>query len=294
MRYAFYPGCTLHSTSREYDLSTREVCRRLGIELTEVPDWICCGATSAHVSMHLLAVVLPVRNLWAARTMNGTKNGDQVLTCCAACYNRLKTANQEMAEDQEIRNQVNQLLEIDYRGEVKVRHLLEVILEDVGVEGLRLKVSKKMEGLKVASYYGCLLVRPPKVMQFDDPEQPHSMDDLLTAVGAQSIDWPYNIECCGASLSLTRTEIVLRLCRDILADAQARGADCIAVACPMCQSNLDLRQRETETAYSLRFNLPILYFTQILGLALGAGIRELGLNRHIIDPIPLLKAKALI
>ena len=290
MRYAFYPGCTLHSTSREYDLSTREVCRRLGIELTEVPDWICCGATSAHVSMHLLAVALPVRNLWAARTMNG----DQVLTCCAACYSRLKTANQEMAEDQEIRNQVNQLLEIDYRGEVKVRHLLEVILEDVGVEGLRLKVSKKMEGLKVASYYGCLLVRPPKVMQFDDPEQPHSMDDLLTAVGAQSIDWPYNIECCGASLSLTRTEIVLRLCRDILADAQARGADCVAVACPMCQSNLDLRQRETETAYSLRFNLPILYFTQILGLALGAGIRELGLNRHIIDPIPLLKAKALI
>ena len=294
MRYAFYPGCTLHSTSREYDLSTREVCRRLGVELTEVPDWICCGATSAHVSMHLLAVALPVRNLWAARTMNGTKNGDQVLTCCAACYNRLKTANQEMAEDQEIRNQVNQLLEIDYRGEVKVRHLLEVILEDVGVEGLRLKVSKKMEGLKVASYYGCLLVRPPKVMQFDDPEQPHSMDDLLTAVGAQTIDWPYNIECCGASLSLTRTEIVLRLCRDILADAQARGADCVAVACPMCQSNLDLRQRETEAAYSLRFNLPILYFTQILGLALGAGIRELGLNRHIIDPIPLLKAKALI
>jgi heterodisulfide reductase subunit B len=226
--------------------------------------------------------------------MNGTKNGDQVLTCCAACYNRLKTANQEMAEDQEIRNQVNQLLEIDYRGEVKVRHLLEVILEDVGVEGLRLKVSKKMEGLKVASYYGCLLVRPPKVMQFDDPEQPHSMDDLLTAVGAQTIDWPYNIECCGASLSLTRTEIVLRLCRDILADAQARGADCVAVACPMCQSNLDLRQRETEAAYSLRFNLPILYFTQILGLALGAGIRELGLNRHTIDPIPLLKAKALI
>ena len=294
MRYAFYPGCTLHSTSREYDLSTREVCRRLGIELTEVPDWICCGATSAHVSMHLLAVALPVKNLWAARTMTGTKNGDQVLTCCAACYNRLKTANQEMAEDQEIRNQVNELLEIDYRGEVKVRHLLEVILEDVGIDALRLKASKRMEGLKVASYYGCLLVRPPKVMQFDDPEQPHSMDDLLTAVGAQTIDWPYNIECCGASLSLTRTEIVLRLCHDILADAQARGADCLAVACPMCQYNLDALQSEIEAAYGVRLGLPILYFTQILGLALGLEGKELGLDRHMVDPNPLLKTKGFI
>lgn len=290
MRYAYYPGCSLHSTSREYDLSVRAVCGRLGIELAEIPNWVCCGATPAHVSMRLLAIALPVKNLWAARGMNGR----QVLTCCAACYSRLKAANQEMIEDEETRNEINQLLGIDYRGEVRVRHLLEVLLEDVGLESLRNQASKKMEGLSVASYYGCLLVRPPKVMQFDDPEQPHSMDDLLKAVGAKTIDWPYNIECCGASLSLTRTEIVLRLCRDILADAKARGAECIAVACPLCQSNLDLRQREAEKAYGVTFDMPILYFTQIIGLALGAGIRELGLNRHMVNPVPLVKSKGLL
>jgi heterodisulfide reductase subunit B len=262
----------------------------LGIELVEIPDWICCGATPAHASMHLLGVALPVKSLWAVRGMNG----GQVLTCCAACYSRLKAANKEMVEDEGLRLQVNQLLGSDYRGEVKVRHLLEVLLNDVGPEKLKLKVSKKMEGLAVASYYGCLLIRPPKVMEFDDPEQPHSLDELAAAVGARAVDWPYNIECCGASLSLTRTEIVLRLCRDILADAQARGANCVAVACPLCQSNLDLRQKEVEKAYRVRFDLPILYFTQIIGLALGAGVQELGLDRHMVDPNPLLKAKGFI
>jgi len=290
MRYAYYPGCSLHSTAKEFDLSTRAVCQRLGIELVEIPDWICCGATPAHVSMHLLGVVLPVKTLWSVRGMDG----QEVLTCCAACYSRLKVANKEMIENEGIRVQVNQLLGSDYRGEVKVRHLLEVLLKDVGLEALKLKVSKKMEGLKVASYYGCLLVRPPKVMEFDDAEHPHSVDDLLTAVGAKAIDWPYNIECCGASLSVTRTEIVLRLCRDILADAKARGADCVAVACPLCQSNLDLRQKEVEDAHGVLIDLPILYFTQIIGLALGLGGKELGLDRHMVDPIPLLKAKGLI
>lgn len=290
MRYAYYPGCSLHSTAREFDLSARVVCQRLGIELAEIPDWICCGATPAHVSMHLLGVTLPVKNLWAVREMNG----HEVLTCCAACYSRLKTANKEMVEDEEIRLQVNQLLGSNYKGEVKVRHLLDVLLKDVGLEALQLKTSKRMEGLTVASYYGCLLIRPPKVMEFDDPEQPQSLDDLLAAVGAKTVDWPYNIECCGASLSLTRTEIVLRLCRDILADAKHRGADCVAVACPLCQSNLDLRQKEVEKAYGAIFNLPILYFTQIIGLALGAGAQELGLNRLMVDPIPLFKAKGFI
>jgi len=290
MKYAYYPGCSLHSTAKEFDLSARAVCQRLGIKLAEIPDWICCGATPAHVSMHLLGVALPVKNLCAVRGMNG----QQILTCCAACYGRLKAANKEMREDKEIRLQVNELLGSDYQGEVKVRHLLEVLLKDVGLEALKLKVSKKMEGLAVASYYGCLLIRPPKVMEFDDPEQPHSLDDLLAAVGAKTIDWPYNIECCGASLSLTRTEIVLRLCRDILADAKARGADCVVVACPLCQSNLDVRQREVEATYGAKFDLPILYFTQIIGLALGSGVKELGLDRHMVDPIPLLKAKGFI
>jgi len=290
VRYAYYPGCSLHSTAKEFDLSARAVCQRLGIELVEIPDWVCCGATPAHVSMHLLGVALPVKSLLAVRALDGL----QILTCCAACYGRLKAANKEMREDEKICLQVNQLLGSDYQGEVKVWHLLEVLLKDVGLEALKRKVSRRMEGLSVASYYGCLLIRPPKVMEFDDPEQPRSLDELLAAVGARTVDWPYNIECCGASLSLTRTEIVLRLCHDILADAKDRGADCVAVACPLCQSNLDLRQKEVEAAYGTKFGLPILYFTQIIGLALGSGAKELGLDRHMVDPIPLLKAKGFV
>jgi heterodisulfide reductase subunit B len=242
------------------------------------------------VTDHLLAVALPVKSLISA----GKVDGRDVVTCCAACFGRLKAANQEMAEDVEIRAQVKQLLGEEYRGEVRVRHLLEVLLEDVGLQELGLRAERKISGLAVASYYGCLLVRPPKLMRFDDPERPRSMDDLMQAVGAKAVGWAYNIECCGASLSLTRTEIVLRLCRDILADAKARGADCLAVACPLCQSNLDLRQAEVEKAYGVRFGLPVLYFTQLLGLALGAGLGELGLDRLLVDPIPLLRSKGLV
>jgi len=278
MKYAYYPGCSLHSTSREYDISTKAVCQALEIELDEIPDWICCGASSGHMTSELLALALPVKNLVLAREM-----ALDTAVACAACYSRLKVANKVMRSNGDA-----------YRGEAKVKHLLEVVIDEYGLAALRDKVRRPLAGLRIAAYYGCLLVRPPEVTQFDDPEDPTTMERLISALGAEPIDWPYKTECCGGSLALTRTHIVAKLCHDILQMAADEGAECIMVACPLCQSSLDLRQAQVNRQYKTDFHMPVLYFTQLIGLALGVGNKELGLSRLIVSPDSLLRAKALI
>ncbi|MFA5779342.1 MAG: CoB--CoM heterodisulfide reductase iron-sulfur subunit B family protein [Elusimicrobiota bacterium] len=290
MKYAYFPGCSLHSTSKEYDISTRAVAQALGIELYEIPDWICCGASPAHTTLHYLSLALPVKNLLITQSAGA----NELAVSCAACFNRLKTANHIVKTDEEKRGKINELLKDRYEGEVKIKHFLEIIVKEYGLEKITQKISRKLTGLKVACYYGCLLVRPHKIMEFDDVENPQIMDRLMTALGAQSLDWPYKVECCGASFSLTKTDIVLKLGNDILQTAKDAGADCLVVACPLCQSNLDLRQREIEKKYNTKFNLPILYFTQLLGLALSIDPKKLGLNKHIISPQTLLKEKILL
>ncbi|NOX97032.1 MAG: heterodisulfide reductase subunit B, partial [Nitrospirae bacterium] len=264
MKYAYFPGCSLHSTAKEYDMSTRAVCERLGIELEEIPDWVCCGATPAHVTDHLLSIALPVKTLIQAK-----KAGLEVLTCCAACFSRLKVANKIMREDKWHRDKVNEILEDEYAGEVKVRHFLDILVNEYGLDKIKAEVRGGLEGLKISSYYGCLLTRPPEVTQFDDCENPVSMDRLMETLGGAPVSWPYKTECCGAGLSLTRTEIVLKLSYDILRMARDEGAECLTVACPLCQSNLDMRQMQIEKKYGEEFCLPIFYFTQLVGLALG-------------------------
>ena len=286
MRYAYYSGCSLHSTAKEYDISTRAISRALGIELEEIPGWSCCGATSAHVTSELLALALPVRNLLLAQEL-----GLDTVVCCAACYSRFKAANKAMSSDGNYRVQVSEIVGRSYSGEVQVKHLLDVLTNEYGLDALRAKATRKLTGLRVAAYYGCLLVRPPKVVDFDDPENPTSMDQLANVLGAEAVDWPYKTECCGGSLALTRTDIVLKLSRDILQIAADAGAECLVVACPLCQSNLDLRQAQINKRYKTDFALPILYFTQLVGLALGMGWRELGLNKLIVSPKKLLGAK---
>jgi len=286
MRYAYYSGCSLHSTAKEYDISTRAISRALGIELEEIPGWSCCGATSAHVTSELLALALPVRNLLLAQEL-----GLDTVVCCAACYSRFKAANKAMSSDGNYRVQVSEIVGRSYSGEVQVKHLLDVLTNEYGLDALRAKATRKLTGLRVAAYYGCLLVRPPKVVDFDDPENPTSMDQLANVLGAEAVDWPYKTECCGGSLALTRTDIVLKLSRDILQMAADAGAECLVVACPLCQSNLDLRQAQINKRYKTDFALPILYFTQLVGLALGMGWRELGLNKLIVSPKKLLGAK---
>lgn len=290
MKYAYFPGCSLHSTAKEYDLSTKEVAKVLGIELIEIPDWICCGATPAHITMHLLSLALPVKNLLQAKKMDSY----EVVTCCAACFNRLKTANKFMESDPEHRERVEKIVGEQYKGEVKVRHFLDVLVNIFGLKNIKERITKKLSGLKVACYYGCLLVRPPDITELDDLEEPHLMDDLMKIIDIEPVKWPYKTECCGASFSLTKIDIVLKLSADILQMAEDAGAQAMVVACPLCQSNLDLRQAMINKKYKKNFDMPILYFTQLIGLALGIEPKKLGLEKHIVNPLPLLREKEIL
>ncbi len=285
MRFAFYPGCSLDSSAREYRDSMEIVARDLGIEMEEIPGWICCGSTPAHMASKLLGVTLPAYNLVRARAMGV----DGVMAPCASCYSRLKAANYAVSRDAAIREQVERALGEPYEGDVPVYHALEVlgrVLEEGGFEG---RVKRSLEGLKVASYYGCLLVRPPEVTGFDDPEDPQLLDRVAAALGAEPVEWRHKVECCGAALAFTQDEIVLKLSGEILEDARYAGADVVSVACPLCHSNLDLRQRNIEKYTGTDLEIPVLYITQLVGLALGHSSGELGLGKHSINPIPALK-----
>ena len=284
MRYAYYPGCSAESTARDMHQSTLAVARALGIDLVEPKGWTCCGATAGHQTDRLLAVSLPAANLTKVQDMKL----DMVVNC-AACYNRMKVANHEIATHSGIRQSVRNALDRDYDGSVKVRHLLEVLLEDVGLPAITRAAKRSLNGLKVACYYGCLLVRPPKILKFDDPENPTSLDRLVTAMGGTSLEWPSKVECCGGGLSLSRTDVVVELTGSIIDMAASVGADCIAVSCPMCQVNLDLRQQDINKQTGKNYQIPIVYITQLLGLCLGIGPGDLGFDKLMVPATNVLK-----
>lgn len=286
MKYAFFPGCSMESTAEDFKMSTLAVAKALKIELEEIPDWTCCGSTPAHATDPLLAAALPARNLAAARSM-----GTDVVTCCAACYSRLAAANLTMKDDPALRAQVAESIGEDYAGDVRVRHFLQVLSDDIGIGEVRDSIERNLGGIKVACYYGCLLTRPKELSILPDSEDPQLMEGILSAAGADCIEWPYKTECCGASFSITRTETVKRLSGEILRMAKDSGAECIAVACPLCQANLDMRQSDIEAATGEKIGLPVFYFTQLLGLALGLSQRELGIDRLMTDPTAVLEGK---
>lgn len=279
MKYAFFPGCSLDSTAADYLMSTKAVAKALGIQLEELPDWTCCGSSPAHAVDAILAAALPARNLAIAESL-----GQDMVVCCAACYGRLAGANLAIAEDPKLRAQVAESIGREYSGGVKVRHFLQVLREDIGLAEIKDRITKSLGGMKVACYYGCLLTRPKELSIVDDPEDPQLMEELLSAIGAEPIEWPFKTECCGASFSITRTETVKRLCGEILKMAKESGAECIAVACPLCQTNLDLRQADIEKSTGEQFGLPVFYFTQLLGKALGLSDQELGIGKLMTNP----------
>jgi heterodisulfide reductase subunit B len=279
--YVFFPGCSLDGTAKDYHRSTLAVAAKLGLGLPELKDWICCGSTAAHNTDPLLADALPAKNLAAA-------GASTVAVACAACYGRLKMANHHIAGDAALRAKVAQVVGSDYDGTTPVRHLLEILCRDIGRARVAQAITRPLAGLKVACYYGCLLTRPPEITQFDDAENPTLMDQLMETAGATPLEWPHKTECCGAAFSITDSSIVLDLTNQILAMAQAAGADCIATACPLCQLNLDLRQRDIERKFDRRYNLPVFYFTQLLGLAMGCGAGELSLSSLVVEPRALL------
>ena len=276
MKVSYYPGCALHGTAREYDESTKAMSALLGVELCELPDWNCCGASSAHVTDDSLAHNLVARNLAIAE-----KEGRDVVVPCAACYSRLKGGEREMEAGGK---------KLPFR----ILSLLELLVDEDLPDRIKGMIKRPLTGLKMVSYYGCLLVRPPKVTGAKKYENPEEMDRLLSLMGAEMIPWSYKTDCCGGSLVLTRTDIVRRLTRKLFDKALEAGAEAIAVACPLCQSNLDTRQEEISGEAGKKYELPILYFTELIGLSLGHPDAGKWWKRHFVDPTKLLASKGLL
>jgi heterodisulfide reductase subunit B2 len=290
MTLAYYPGCSLHGTSREFDESFRAVATALPIEMREIDDWSCCGASSAHPTNRTLGVALPARNLALA----AEQGADEVVAPCAACFNRLSAARYELDRDAELAARMPGILGCEFANDVAVRNVVDVLLRQAPrIEELAAAqlTPNPLSQMKLAAYYGCLLVRPAEVTGFDDSEAPVSMETVISACGATPVKWNMAVECCGGAFSISRTSSVVRMSRRIIDDAREHGADAIVVSCPLCHSNLDFRQ----AAMQLRGAgpMPILFLTQLVGLAIGVPEAELGLSRHFVDTKPLfLEASA--
>ncbi|MBN2706801.1 MAG: CoB--CoM heterodisulfide reductase iron-sulfur subunit B family protein [Deltaproteobacteria bacterium] len=290
MKYTYFPGCTLYTKAKKLDDAGRECSRRLGFELDELPDWTCCGATFPLVNDYHIAMSGPTRIL--ADTHQ--RGDDKLVTLCSVCFNVLKRTNQVMRTDEERRAKITDFIERDYHGEVDVLHYLQVLRDEIGFEALREKVVKPLTGLKVACYYGCLLLRPVKEIGLDVMENPTIFEDFVRALGAEAVDFPYKIECCGAFQAVHSMATATRCSRDILRNASANGADLVITTCPLCQFNLDDRQPEIVKVDPAFKNVPVVYFTQLLALALDLDPAELGFERNLVDPLPRLRAKGLI
>lgn len=289
LSYSYYPGCSLHASAKEYDESTRGLFKALGIGLVEVPDWLCCGATPAHNVDELLSLSLCAKNLALADGVEG-----DLAVACAACFSRLKVTQHHLTDNETKRKQVEYAIDGTVNLHKPIKHLLEILAKDFGLERLAGAVQKPLSGLKVACYYGCLLTRPPDVPQLDCVEAPTIMERVIGAVGAETVGWSHRMECCGANFTLSRPGVVLKLSGSILDSAKAAGADCLMVACPLCHGNLDIRQKEIEEATGKRFGMPVFYMTQLLALAVGVSSGKLGFDSMIVNPLPLLREKQLL
>jgi heterodisulfide reductase subunit B len=291
MSYLYYPGCSLTGTAREYDLATRAVMGAMGVPLTELEEWTCCGASAAEACSELLALALPAINLAIAAKMDETRD---VLVPCSACYLNLKKANETMRQDAKTRARVNAVLaekDLTLEGTVGVRHLLDVLATDLGAEAVREQVKVDLSPLTIAPYYGCQCLRPYAV--FDDPEEPRSMEPLIRATGARIHPWQMGSKCCGASHMNTKMEVALELVHAIL--QAARGADAIVTVCPMCQMNLEAYQDKIARRYGDVAEMSILYLPQLLGMAFGLSDEALGLGLNLaVDERLLAKRKTAV
>ncbi len=290
MKYTYYPGCTLYTKARNLDLCGRKAAAKVGFELVEMPSWNCCGAIYNTASDDLAAQVGPVRNLAKASQL-----GDRLVTLCAACHNVLKRAQDRLftpGNEQE-RDRLITFVEEKFDHPVRVLHYLEVLKNEIGFENLKQKVVKPLKGTKVASYYGCLMVRPREVLEFDDPENPQVMDDLMQTLGADPVQFEFKAECCGGYLVVNRRQVTIDCSRKVVENARTHGAEAIVTTCPLCQYNLELAQRSATGARRPE-PVPVFYFTQLLGIAVGLTREELGLDCNAIDPTKFLEQKELL
>lgn len=283
MDLSYYPGCSLESSAREYNLSAVSVAGALGLNLIEIEDWICCGATSAHSTNQLLAHALAAKNISLAQD-----SGRDLTVPCASCYSRLKRSDHIMRNDPERRQEIEEIVSFKYSGRVNVMSLLETFTTKIGPEKVAQNVTRPLNGLKLVCYYGCLLVRPHEITGFDNPENPQSLDNLIKSIGAAPLKWSYKTECCGASLCMTSGEMVRKMVTRLLEMAEEAGAQAIVTACPLCQMNLEIR-RETGLK-----KMPSFYFTELMGLAMGLSGSAGWFSKHIVDPFPLLRSLSMI
>lgn len=284
MNIGYYPGCALHGSSLDYEKSVRACMKALDVQLDELEDWICCGATAAHTLNHKLATALPARNLGIAERMKLNK----LFAPCPMCSMELKKASDELQASEQLRQEMTKIVETSVSGEVDVLNLIQVF-QAVGYDVVASRAKKKLEEFKPACYYGCLLTRPPKTLKFDDPEDPTSMEELLKALGAAPVDWNCKTICCGGGLTLSDEKGVAKLTCRILQNALDSGANCVVVACPMCQVNLDMRQADARKL-GLSADVPIFYLSDLVGFALGVSSGELGVDkRYVAVPSNLRK-----
>ncbi len=284
MKISYYPGCSLESTGIDYNLSLQTVAKLLDIELAELPDWTCCGSSSAHVMNDGLAVSLAGRNLVIA-----DKIGLDLMVPCSACFQRLKAADKHLKEGQVIEG-----IQHQYQGIFNIKHSADLIWEACGEKSIAASVKKPLTGLNPVCYYGCLTTRPPKITDAVNPEDPQSMDEIMKALGAEVKNWSYKTDCCGGNLVLTHTELAKKLIKKLFDMAEEAGADCFVVGCPMCQSNLDTRQHEIFKDNGEKYNFPIYYFSELMALAYGDPSAEKCLSKHMTEAKALLKQKNLL
>lgn len=286
MKIGYYPGCSLSGTGKEYEKSLRKILNDFSIELDEIKDWVCCGATSGHVLNHKLALALSAQNLMLA-SKQGIK---EILAPCAACYNRLVVTRNELLNKPEVKKDIEQIIGEEIKDLPEVINIVQAF-NKAGVDVIAALKKYDMSAYKAACYYGCLLVRPSAITNFDDAEQPSSMEELLGKFGVKSVDWNYKVECCGGAHSIARKDIVVDLGEKILKDAEHNKANVMVVACPMCHSNLDMRQLNMKRKFDDHKDFPVLYITELIGLALGYTPRELGIDLHFIEFKGLKAAK---
>jgi heterodisulfide reductase subunit B len=280
MKFGYFPGCALHGSSNDYQQSVDATMSTLGVTLEEIDDWICCGATAAHSLNPKLALALPARNLALAAQQGHA----ELLAPCAMCSHLLVKAGRALEPDAALRAEMASIVEAKLDSVPRVFNLIQAF-ERIGLDTLKKAVTKPLADLKPACYYGCLLVRPPDVLEFDDAEQPRSMEAIVTALGAKPVDWGARTECCGAGMTMANPETVLTLAGAILKNAASHGANCLVVACPMCHVNLDMKQSEVEKFTGERFGLPVYYLSDLVGMAIGRSAKDVGADRHFV-PVP--------
>lgn len=278
MKYSYYPGCSLHTTAKEFDISTKVVMQELGIELEELQDWSCCGGSVAAGVSHDVGMAMAARNVALAQKQNL-----DLLASCSGCYNKSARAAKALENETEKQKITAILSDMGISisdSNIRVRNVVDVLANDLDLTS---HITRPLNGLKVACYYGCLLTRPADITGWDSPVFPMSMDRLAQACGAEVVDFRSKTKCCGGPILVSKQEVAFELTKQLLDEAQSLGADCIVLACPLCATNLELRQPEIEKKYSVSYQLPILYITELIGLALGLKPGKLGLNKHIVS-----------